>query len=321
MAARNERRAAVLAPERVALKLDGVVTHHLDGFRSGVARFNELLAERLRVPLLSVFDERLGELAHPLLSFKVSELSDREHANLTQIVDERTWRGEIYLHAYSGDRLERRLIKDAVRVHCGNAEIAEQVAQLNKHVDTLWTPGLIEDDRTFEPTQISVFSFGMAHKIRTDMFRRLRELLESAGQSYTLYVSTANHETASMRDAELVFREMHEIFPRGLYFMGNLSDVAVYNQLTDTTFFAAFFENGVRANNTSVASAMERGAVVITNLDRYSPPELRHMENIIDIDCCESLPLDLFTLKTISVNAMRFAAGRSWDELTSRLAP
>ena len=33
---------------------------------------------------------------------------------------------------------------------------------------------------------------------------------------------------------------MHEVFP-SLYFLGNLSDVAVYNQLREATFFAAFF--------------------------------------------------------------------------------
>ena len=32
--------------------IDSVVTHHLNPFRSGVARFNALLAERLEVPLL-----------------------------------------------------------------------------------------------------------------------------------------------------------------------------------------------------------------------------------------------------------------------------
>ena len=83
---------------------------------------------------------------------------------------------------------------------------------------------------------------------------------------------------------------MREIFPRRLYFMGHLSDVAVYNQLLDTTFFAAFFRDGARANNTSLASAMEHGAVVITNLDEHSPPELRHMDNVIDIERCDELP-------------------------------
>ena len=88
---------------------------------------------------------------------------------------------------------------------------------------------------------MTVFSFGMAHKVRADMFRRLRGLLDALrGRSYEVYVSAANHETATLEDAEAVFAEMREVFP-GFYFLGNLSDVAVYNELRRATFFAAFF--------------------------------------------------------------------------------
>jgi hypothetical protein len=313
-----------LRPARVTAALerpviDAVVTHHLDGFRSGVARFNELLAEHLGVPLLSVFDSRLDDYTHPLLSFKLRELSDGEREMLSELLDRRSWRGELYLHDFGDDPLERRVVAEAVRVHCGNAEIRERVQALNPEVETVWTPGLILDDRVFEPAQISVFSFGMAHKIHTEMFRRLRRLLEASGCTYTLYVSAANHETATIRDAQLVFEEMHEIFPRGLYFMGNLSDVAVFNYLQQTTFFAAFFEDGVRANNTSVASAMERGAVVITNLDRFSPPEFVHGDNVIDINRCDALPSDPLVLGRLSVRAMETGLTRGWDALVDRL--
>jgi hypothetical protein len=160
----------------------------------------------------------------------------------------------------------------------------------------------------------------MAHKIRVDMFRRLRELLDASGRSHVIYVSAANHETAHMRDAQLVFEEMHEIFPKTLYFLGNLSDVAVFNRLQQSTFFAAFFEHGVRANNTSVAAAMERGAVVLTNLDSYSPAEYRHLENVVDIEQTDELPLDPLVLKRISVRAMETGRSRGWDELVRKLS-
>ena len=123
----------------------------------------------------------------------------------------------------------------------------------------------------------------MAHKIRTDLFQRLRDLLEASGRSYAVYVSAANHETTQLSDAHLIFDELHEIFPSTLWFLGNLSDVGVYNYLRSSTFFATFFLGGVRANNGSVAAAMEKGAVVITNLDEHSPPEFVHLENLIDI--------------------------------------
>ena len=56
--------------------------------------------------------------------------------------------------------------------------------------------------------------------------------------------------------------------------MGYLSDTAVFNHLLDSTFLAAFFEKGLRANNTTVNAAMECGCAVITNLDEHSPAGL-----------------------------------------------
>jgi hypothetical protein len=309
-----------LAVDAQAIALDAVATHHVDGFRSGVARFNELLAQRLGVPLLELGRLEGAAPLAPLLSFKASELDAQGAGALGGwLAGADTW--EVFLHEFAGLELERRLISGARRVHCGNDAIAEQVRGLAAAAQTVWTPGLILDDRPFPATELSVFSFGMAHKIRTDSFRRLKALLDASGRSYALYVSAANHETASLKDSEAVFDEMHEIFPESLYFLGNLSDVAVYNQLASATFFAAFFESGVRANNTSVASAMERGAVVITNLDRHSPPELVHMDNVIDVERCEQLPSDPDELARIGRRAVETAHGRDWDALVEALRP
>jgi hypothetical protein len=315
----SEPGTAVSDPTRAGrVAIDAVVTHHRDGFRSGVARFNELLAQQLGVPLHGL-DDALGGFLCPLLSFKVSELGPAEVAIVEDVVRARPWRWELFLHDYGGGELERALVEGAQRVHCGNDEIREAIAPLNDAHDVLWTPGLLRDDRTFKPSEISVFSFGMAHKIRTDEFRRLRDLLVASGATHAVFVSSANHETASLRDAQLVFEEMHDVFPDALYFLGTLSDVAVYNWLQQTTFFAAFFEHGVRANNTSVAAAMERGAVVITNLDEHSPREFVHMDNVIDIERCDELPSDPLVLKRLSVRAMETARARGWDALTARL--
>jgi hypothetical protein len=317
MSALSEPAGNSRAPREVAAPagIDAVVTHHRDGFRSGVARFNELLAQHLRVPVIGLFDGALQQVERPLFSFKFSELGADEAA----LSDVRWDRAALYLHDFAGSELERQAVYDARWVHCGNPQIHEQARQITDRCDTVWTPGLLVDNRSFEPTEISVFSFGMAHKLRTKRFARLRELLERSGRSYALYVSAANHETASLRDAQVVFEEMHDIFPRRLYFLGNLSDVAVHNYLEETTFFAAFFPGGVRSNNTSVASAMERGAVVITNLDRHSPPEFVHMDNVIDIDRCDELPADPLVLGRISVRAMETARERGWDRLVERL--
>jgi hypothetical protein len=294
-----------------------VVTHHRDGFRSGVARFNELLAEALGVPVRGL-DELDGVGARPLLSFKVAEFDGAAEEGLTSwLAGAGTY--DLFLHEFGGGELERRLVEGAERVLCGNAEIAAAVRALARSAETVWTPGLILDDRVFPEVDLSVFSFGMAHKLQLDRFRRLRELLDATGRSYALYVSAANHETASLRDSASVFEELHAIFPIELYFLGNLSDVAVFNHLRQATYYAAFFPAGVRGNNTSVASALERGSVVITNLDEHSPPEYRHGKNLLDIARCDELPTDEARLAAISAAAAQTGSERSWARLVERV--
>lgn len=302
-----------------AAGIDAVVTHHRDGFRSGVARFNELLADELGVPLLGLTPAELDATRRPLLSFKVSELGAAERELLGALTARTDSAWELFLHELCDDELEQRLVRDAARVNAGNHEIAARLAGVRADVQVAWTPGLLGDDRQFRAAEVSVFSFGMAHKLRLDMFRQLRALLERGGHRYVVYVSAANHETASLRDSQSVFEEMHELFPEELFFLGNLSDVAVSNYLRDTTYYAAFFRGGVRANNTSVASAMERGAVVLTNLDEHSPPEYEHMVNLIDINRCDALPDDQLVLKRLSVAAMETGRARGWAGLAEQL--
>lgn len=310
---------ALPTPPDVDSPFEFLVTHRTNGFTSGVARFNQICAELLRIPVATLFGNDLPRSGDPLLSFKVSEFTDEERAALDRILDEVTWRYSTFLHDYAGTDLERRLVAGAQVVYCGNPDIERRVRRLNAQTETLWSPGLILDARRFEPTAISVFSFGMAHKLHTAMFERLRDLLDASGHSYAVYVSGANHESASMGDAQVVYQEMNRIFPRGLYFLGNLSDMAVYNYLQTATFFSAFFPGGVRANNGSVAAAMDHGSVVITNLDDMSPSEFVHMENVIDIMQCDQLPIDPLVLKRISVRAEETAHARGWNQLVERL--
>jgi hypothetical protein len=299
--------------------IDAVVTHHRDSFRSGVGRFNELLGERLGVPVIGIRKLLTAGATRPLLSFKVAELAPAELRVLQQLVDDQPFEWELFLHVYDGHPLEVALVRGAAHVHAGNHEVQSQIAGLTRSVDTLWSPGLILDERAFPSPEVTVFSFGMAHKIRTDLFERLRDLLEASGRSYAVYLSAANHETTKLSDAHLIFDELHEIFPSTLWFLGNLSDVGVYNYLRSSTFFATFFLGGVRANNGSVAAAMEKGAVVITNLDEHSPPEFVHLDNLIDIGQTTELPLDPARLEEISRRAQETARERGWTQLVDRL--
>lgn len=302
---------------REGSSLDAVVTHHRDGFRSGVARFNELLAKHLDLPLLGL-DDPADALSHPLLSFKFSELGRAAEGAVAALTSsDRPF--ELFLHEVAGSDLERQAVATATHVHCGNHAVHRQIRRRTRHCSVAWTPGLLCDDRPLIGADLTVFSFGMAHKIHSASFRRLRALLDASGRGYMVYVSAANHETASLRDAELVFREMEDIFPRELLFLGNLSDLVVSHYLRHSTFYAAFFQEGVRANNTSVASAMERGAVVITNLDADSPPEFVHLDNLLDLNRCEQLPSDPLVLRRLGLRAMETARARGWAALADHL--
>jgi hypothetical protein len=169
-------------------------------------------------------------------------------------------------------------------------------------------------------TDISVFTFGMAHKIRVPLYRRLHELLEATGQTYSVYVSTALHENTSFDGSFVVnFEELQSIFNGNVYFMGYLSDTAVFNHLLDSTYLAAFFEKGLRANNTTVNAAMECGCTVITNLDEHSPAGLVHMGNVLDVHQCDRLP-DVDESRRIGLAARDVALGQyGWDSLVKQL--
>ena len=129
--------------------IDAVVTHHRDSFRSGVGRFNELLGERLGVPVIGIRKLLTAGAKRPLLSFKVAELASAELRCSQQLVEDEPIEWELFLHVYDGDPLEEALVRGAAHVHAGNHEVESEVAALARSVDTLWSPGLILDEREF----------------------------------------------------------------------------------------------------------------------------------------------------------------------------
>lgn len=299
-------------------ELAAVVTHHQDGSRSGVARFNAVLAERIGVPLLGLAEAAGSAPAGSLLlSFKFSELPPEAEGQVAQIAQRGPF--QLFLHDFAGGALETDLIARAELVWCANHEVLAASAQINPAVGEAWAPSLLDDKRRYRPADLTVFSFGMAHKVRTQEFARLKQLLDESGKSYVVYMSHANHETATLDQTRLVHDEMQSIFGDVLYFLGNLSDVAIYNYLVQCDFFAAFFPKGARANNTTIATAMEHGAVVVTNLDEHSPEHLEHMRNVVDIRRCQSLPSDPLELRRLEANAMETARRYGWDELVHAL--
>ena len=304
-------------------RADGVLGYHLNPLTCGVAKFNLLLARHLQVPMLSVFDRRAVSMAHPVLSLKQSEFTDADSVALAALLETVSWRGafSLFLHAWTDTSVERSLLSRATAVYCGNAELVAQLRAQRPDVQDSWCPSTLLEPQRFRPDGLSVFAFGMAHKVRSELHQTVHTLLERTGQPYSVYLSTALHEgTAFDERFTVVFDELQDIYGEHIYFLGYMSDTAVYNYLIDTTFFAAFFDKGVRANNTTVNAAMACGSVVLTNFDAYSPGAFEHMHNVIDIHRCKTLPTEPDPLQSIADNARATASGAlGWDALVSRI--
>jgi hypothetical protein len=302
--------------------MDCILGYHLNPLSCGIAKFNLALGERLGIPVLSLFDPSAGTARRPLLSIKLSEFTYHHARNLERFLDERpaTQSLRLFLHAFDDTDLERRMIAEADAVYAGNIEIAERLRSLRPDVVEAWCPGTLFDAAPFEPTELSVFTFGMAHKVRGEHYRRLDELLKGTGKSYSLYLSTALHEGTSIETAfDAAVKNIRDGFSGPVHFLGFLSDAATLHYLRTTTYFAAFFPVGVRANNTSVHSAMAAGAVVITNLDGRSPQSFLHMQSLIDIEACDALPTGTKALKQISDQARAKSTLFDWQALANRL--
>ena len=302
--------------------IDCIAGYHLNPWTCGIAKFNTILGRHLMLPVVGIGSTELSTFGHPLLSLKMSEFTPADAENLGTWVSAHDGRFEVFFHAFDGTPIEKRLLASAARVYCGNRELSHELASTRADVVELFCPGTLLNPQRFQRTELSVFTFGMAHKIRVPLYRRLRELLEATGKSYSVYVSTALHENTSFDGSFVVrFEELQALFGEHVYFMGYLSDTAVFNHLVECTYLAAFFEKGLRANNTTVNAAMECGCAVITNLDEHSPAGLVHMKNVIDINRIDRLP-DIAQADAIGRAARDIAhADYGWDQLVAQLRP
>lgn len=302
--------------------IDCIAGYHLNPWTCGIAKFNTILAKHLAVPVVGIRAVELGNYRLPLLSLKMSEFSEADTSDLDMWSQAHAGQFELFLHAFDGTEMEQRLVAAASRVCVGNRELFEQLRPARPDVHEMFCPGTILNPARFQRTEISVFTFGMAHKIRVPLYRRLRDLLDATGKTYSVYVSTALHENTSFDGSFVVrFEELQSIFNGQVYFMGYLSDTAVFNHLMDCTFLAAFFEKGLRANNTTVNAAMESGCAVITNLDEHSPAGLSHLKNVIDINLCDRLP-DEEQTQRIGRAAREIAHTEyGWEQLVAQLRP
>src|SRR5688572_25057635 len=146
--------------------IDCIAGYHLNPWTCGIAKFNAILAKHLGVPVIGTKDLTDGACPRPLLSIKISEFSSADAAELDVWGLAHAGEFELFLHAFDGTPIEERLVAAAARVYCGNTELYRQLRPARPDIQELFCPGTILNPQRFPSTELSVFTFGMAHKIR-----------------------------------------------------------------------------------------------------------------------------------------------------------
>lgn len=253
--------------------IDAVLSYHADPISCGVTKFSQQLAKRLDVGWGTLGTTRINhvDVHHSLVSVKFAELGERPMLFLQPY--------DLFLHDYQPGGW--RQVLDARRVFAASRAIADQVRGMRPDVIPAWCPSLVEAQAR-EP--ITVLSFGMAHKLRADLYETLKEKLDATGENYVVYVSAALHDGTTFGDASASFETLRRLFGPRFVFLGTLSDEAMVDRLRTCTYVAAFFEKGLRENNTSVMAAIEHGAIVLTNHDHLTPAPLTALSRDIRTD-------------------------------------
>lgn len=225
----------------------------------GVAKFSHQLADRLGVPCVPIKLKTPGN--NVLISVRQSELP-RTGFFLPH-------RYSLFLHDWDGGN--EGMIRRAERVFAANPVIAEHVRVRRPDVQTVFAPAMIQGNHTRGAYQ--VLTFGMAHKLKAENYRALKEQLDRSGQDYTVSVSTAVHEGSPWDATARVADELRAIFGDRLRVLGYLADDALAKELQECDLVALFYEPALRANNTTYWAAKAAGKPVVTNRDEHSPPD------------------------------------------------
>ena len=100
------------------------------------------------------------------MSLKLSEFTPEDAQALSEWVIAHSNQYELFLHAFDGTALEHALMASAAKVYCGNRELSHELAPSRPDIVELFCPGTLLNPQRFQRTELSVFTFGMAHKIR-----------------------------------------------------------------------------------------------------------------------------------------------------------
>lgn len=293
--------------------IDSIVSFHVNPYTCGVARFNKSLADELAVPLVELSKYFASPTANALLSIKLVEIDPALLTDLARIVRS-VPPFDMFWHDLDGSPLEVELLTRARRNFTGNSEMAAALGTRGFASTSVFAPGapVVPDDSDVD---LTLLTFGMAHKVRADRYRQLGVLLARDPRTARLEISTALHEgTTFSEEFFSVNSDISEVFDGRVSFLGFLADDEVSRRMRRAHAMVAFFPNGVRENNTTVLSAMSHGCAVITNLDEFSPRWMVHGDTVFDINQLTEFP-STRDLKRVGDRARDAANGYSFAEL------
>src|SRR5438045_1086258 len=108
--------------------IDCIAGYHLNPWTCGIAKFNTILSRYLELPVVGIRAVELGSFRRPLLSVKLSEFTGTDAADLDTWCQSHADQFELFLHAFEGTEVERRMLAAAARVYCGNRELSHELA-------------------------------------------------------------------------------------------------------------------------------------------------------------------------------------------------
>jgi len=300
--------------------IDAVVSVHRDPTRCGVTKFNLELAHRLGVRHATV--DRPGVLLTPLFSFRPSEWptwgSDFGPCGRAGVFPVGGYR--IFLHDAPEHWTDREAVtlRAAAEVWAANPVIAARIGAAGARVQTAHCPSVIRPSAYPSGTQILAFGMVGQNHPRSDTAWQMLASLLATIEPYTLNFSVALHEGQTWSDVAAAVARMRQHFGERLRYLGHLSDEALDFEIRAAQAVAAFYDPAVRQNNTSAWAVLERGTVLVTNLDADSP--LTHDVNCFNIYRLTEWPTP-DRRRAVRAGGVAIAQQYGWDALVAQLQP
>jgi hypothetical protein len=303
-------------------KYQAIISSHTNPHLSGVAKFNLILAKKMKISCLGISEFNnidLKSTQRVLLSLKLSDITPEETVSLKTLLTfltEKNLKYDVFFHTFTNSSIEALVVKTCEKIFSGNLQLDKVLIPLGKPVVSSWCPSLLDQVNLSFSHKLNIFSFGMAHKLQPKLHEKLATQLNNEKIDYALYVSTAFHEKAKFGDFGSISKDLTNIYGDKIFFLGFLSDASVNYFLDNVDLVVAFFEQGVRGNNTSVYAAFEKAKPLLTNVDENSLKWIEHGKNFLNIDKIEKTDFEPEYLQKLGLAGKAdYLQNASWESL------